>query len=343
MAGVSQPIRRLVSAHPHLRLPVLVSAPMRVYAGPHLAVATHLAGGMGFIGPGVKATDLEPKLKIAQDLLRTSDKLPIGVGFQLFDGNLSVAASAVEKYKPAAAWLFVPKDGQRHIDEWSLTLRKAYKDVKIWLQVGSVADAVAAAKSPDAPDVIVAQGIDAGGHGLKKGAGILALLPEMIDALGGDIPVLAAGGISDGRGVSGVLAAGASGAVMGTRFLASREAEIKQGLQEEVVRVLDGGQTTARTTLFDKLVGRNDWPDQFDGRAVINQSARDNEKGMSIEENKAMFEKESNGWGIDGRLTAYVGSAVGLVRDVKSAGDILEENRSQAKELLKLAACMYEQ
>src|ERR1700754_4011628 len=100
MASISQPVRRLLSAHPHLQLPILVCAPMRIYAGPHLAVATHLAGGMGFIGPGAKPSDLGPKLKMARELLQNSSKLPIGVGFQLFDGDLSVAAKAVEQYEP---------------------------------------------------------------------------------------------------------------------------------------------------------------------------------------------------------------------------------------------------
>ena len=341
MAALSRPLRQLLQAHPHLQLPILVSAPMRVYAGPHLASATTLAGGFGFIGPGVKPTDLEPKLKIARELFPTSN-LPIGVGFQLFDGDLSVAAKAVEKYKPAAAWLFVPKNGQHHIDEWASALRRAHPDVQVWLQVGSVAAAIAAAESSHAPDVIVAQGIDAGGHGLKKGAGILAFLPEVVDALGPDTPVLAAGGISDGRGVAGALAAGASGVVMGTRFLASREAEIKQALQDEVLRVADGGQSTVRTTLFDKLVGRNDWPEAYDGRAVINRSVRDDEAGMNVEENKKQFEKEGNEWGDKGRLTAYVGSAVGLVRHVETARDILEQTRADTRSALKRAVALTE-
>jgi len=353
-------IQRLKAAYPFLQTPIIVSAPMRVFASPELAVATSRAGGLGFIGPGVRPTDLAPKLEKAQELLKqtpvahaseatqqssTTTPLPIGVGFQLFDGDLDAAAAAVRKYRPAAAWLFVPKNGQPDVDRWATRLRHESSSTQIWLQVGSVAEAAAAAKSKHAPDVLVIQGIDAGGHGLKKGAGVVSLLPEVSDALrdiGSEIPLFGAGGIADGRGVAAVLATGvAAGAVMGTRFLASREAEIKKGYQDDVLRVSDGGQATVRTTLFDRLQGRDDWPEQYDGRAIINSSLRDEEEGMGLAENKMKFQEilksGSNGWGVDGRLTAYVGSSVGLIKTVESAGDIIGRAREQTKAVLREA------
>src|SRR5437763_563577 len=77
------------------------------------------------------------------------------------------------------------------------------------------------------PDVLVMQGLDAGGHGWEKGAGVISLVPEAVDALEENgfahIHVLAAGGIVDGRGVAAALALGAEGVVMGTRFLGALE------------------------------------------------------------------------------------------------------------------------
>ena len=356
----SQAIQALTSTYKFLKTPIIVSAPMRVFAGPDLAVATSRAGGLGFIGPGVKPTDLDSKLEKARLLLEqnpvspnTSQRsklsfsrtLPIGVGFQLFDGDLEVAASSVRKYKPAVAWLFVPKTGQAELDEWTARLREVSPSTKIWIQVGSVAEAVAAARSGHAPDVLVLQGIDAGGHGLRKGAGVLSLLPEASDALravGSDIPLLAAGGISDGRGVASVLGTGvAAGAVMGTRFLASSEAEIRPDYQNDVLRVSDGGQNTTRTDLFDRLQGRLDWPERYDGRAIINASVRDELSGTDFSANQKVFQTQMKegtlGWGNEGRMTAYVGSAVGLIKSVEKAGDIVEKARKEAREALRQA------
>jgi nitronate monooxygenase len=351
-------LQLLRAQYPFLKAPIIVSAPMRVFAGPALATATSRAGGLGFIGPGPRPTDLEPKLEKARTLLlqdpipagsedaHASESLPIGVGFQLFDGDLEVAAAAVQKYKPIAAWLFVSASGQSDIDRWTSRLRKESNNTKIWLQVGSVAEAIEASTSRHAPDVLVLQGTDAGGHGLRKGAGILSLLPEVSDSLfklGVDIPLFAAGGIVDGRGVAAVMATGvAAGAVMGTRFLASKEAEISKGYQDDILRVIDGGQTTVRTTLFDRLQGRDDWPSQYDGRAIVNASVRDDEAGMDQAANKEKFQEVQqtglNGWGSDGRLTSYVGSAVGLVKSVDSAKDIVEHTRKQARMALQEVA-----
>lgn len=391
----SQAISQLKGALPFLKTPIIVSAPMRVFAGPELAVATSRAGGLGLIGPGIRPTDLEPKLERARELLKEApvvpavsalagdklksnviqnphrqqeqqqhETLPIGVGFQLFDGDLDVAASAVRKHKPAVAWLFVPaEEGQRELDRWSARLRQESPATQIWIQVGSVAEAVDAATSPHAPDALVIQGIDAGGHGLKRGAGVVSLLPEVADALrsvadkpkgrspsGGTIPLLGAGGIADGRGVAAVLATGvAAGAVMGTRFLASAEADIKPAYRDDVLRVSDGGQSTVRTTLFDRLQGRDDWPARYDGRAIINASVRDDASGMDFATNKKRFQEMlkstsgsaassasgPSGWGDDGRLTAYVGSAVGLIRSVDPARSIVERAREEARQALR--------
>lgn len=355
-------IRELKQWHPHLKTPFIVSAPMRVFAGPKLAVAVTRAGGLGFIGPGAQPKDLEPKLAEVRKLLNETplqtvngpnsasiaDHLPIGVGFQLFDGDLEVAAAAIRAYRPAAAWLFVPAagKGQQDLDRWASRIRQESDATKIWIQVGSVTDAVAAATSKHRPDVLVMQGTDAGGHGLKKGAGVLSLIPETSDALrkaGASIPLVGAGGIADGRGVAAVLATNESvGAVMGTRFLASEEAEIKTDYQNDVLRVVDGGQNTVRTTLFDKLTGRDDWPEEYDGRAIINASVRDDEAGLDLATNKKRFQEAMQsgkpGWGADGRLTPYVGSSVGLIDRVVSAKDIVENAQNLARSALREAA-----
>ena len=348
MAGNLQKyIQNLKNVYPWIKTPLIIGAPMRIFASPLLAATISKAGGIGFMGPGAAPTDLDAFLSEAKSLLPPSfptsnNLLPVGIGFQTFAADLEEASKAIEKHRPCAVWLFVPRDGQRELDLWTRRVKEVSPETKVWIQVGSVAQALSAARSVHPPDMLVIQGIDAGGHGLAKGAGIISLLPEVSDALDtADIPLVAAGGIADGRGVAAALSLGAVGVAMGTRFLAAKEAKISKGYQSDVLRVADGGQNTVRTTLYDELAGRTDWPTGYDGRNVVNESILDHASGVKFEENKIKYQeatkKGDDGWGENGRLTAYVGSAVGLVKEVLGAEEIVAVARSQAKASLESA------
>ena len=89
-----------------------------------------------------------------------------------------------------------------------------------------------------------------------------------------NIRLIAAGGIVEGRGSVACLALGGYGVVMGTRFLASREAGIAKGYQDDVLRMDDGGTSTVRTRVYDTL-REPEWPGQYNGRGLINQSDLD--------------------------------------------------------------------
>lgn len=116
-------------------------------------------------------------------------------------------------------------------------------------------------------DVIVAQGTEAGGHGQSEP--LITLLPRVVDACP-DVPVAAAGGIADGRGLAATMMLGAEGVLMGTRFYASQEAD---GHPDAKRRIVDaqGGQTV-RSIVFD-LSRRNRWPDPYTGRVLMNSHA----------------------------------------------------------------------
>lgn len=321
---------------------------MRVLAGPELAVAVSAAGGLGFIGPTAKPQDLESLLERARSLTpaasieASKDILPIGVGFQIWDADLDVAIEAVRKYLPCAVWLFAPRDSSVEFSEWAQRVRQVSPDIHIWVQVGTLQEAVEAATqgSKDGqPDVLVVQGADAGGHGrATDGIGITTLLPEISDALssrGSKIPLIAAGGIADGRGVVSALGLGAAGVAMGTRFLASTEANISKGYQDAIVGASDGAQSTARTTLYNRLRGTVGWPAAFSPRTVVNQSYFEDQAGVEFDELKRRHDKAlkydgDEGWGTSGRLATYAGTCVGLVNDVRPAKDIVEGVRRHA-------------
>jgi nitronate monooxygenase len=331
--------------------PFIVSAPMRVMSGPELALAVSSAHGLGFIGPGAKPEDTITDLVNARNLLDAATvkafdragidtELPIGAGFQLWNGDLQTAARAVREHRPCAAWLFAPRNGLDELDEWTNALREAYSDVYIWTQVGTLQEALDVSKSHSRPDVLVIQGAEAGGHGTAEGAmGLMSLLPEVADAVSKtDMLLFAAGGIADGRGVAAALALGADGVVLGTRFLASREARISKGYQQEVVRATDGARSTVRTTLYNQLKGTN-WPKQYSPRGIVNQSWHNHQAGTPFDELKRVHDEAAlagdSGWGPEGRLSTYAGASIGLVRSVEPAGKLVEQLRRETSDKLR--------
>lgn len=338
---------------------------MRVMTGPDLAVAVSSAGGLGFIGPSIQAADMFPDLEKAESLIdagRNSASsnlsnreakvlLPIGVGFQTWNGNLAIATEVVSKHRPCAVWLFAPRHGQAEFDEWTTALRAASPGTQIWLQVGSLSEALAAARTSKVaiPDVLVIQGAEAGGHGrAKDGLGTMALFPEVFDAVNaettslGGIPIVAAGGIIDGRGVAAAYSLGAAGTAMGTRFLASEEARIAKGYQDEVVRASDGAVSTVRTQLYNHLRGTFGWPEHWSPRGIVNKTWLDHEAGVPFEELQKLHDEALKvgdaGWGPDGRLATYAGAAVGLVHGVDNATAIVETVRKDARDILRSLA-----
>ena len=342
----------LLQAFPWLSSPIIVSAPMLRISTAPLALAVSRAGGLGFLAAGYDVSDLESHLEDAVSLLKSnplpvpSDNiLPIGIGFLTWGASLDASLPLIQKYKPAAIWLFGSpmNTTDTTYTTWASAIRThCSPPPAILIQTTSVSSAVHLARTI-APTALVLQGTDAGGHGAVHAASIVTLLPETLDALaaqGLSTPVLAAGGISDGRTAAASLCLGAAGCVMGTRFLAAREAAVAGGYQAEILRAADGGVSTVRSTVYDRVRGIEGWPAEYDGRGVINASWRDAVGGMADEENRRLYEEEmekgpEGGWGVEGRMTTYAGTGVGLVRGVKGAGEIVEEVREGAKEVLR--------
>ncbi|MCJ1407777.1 hypothetical protein MMC19_001848 [Ptychographa xylographoides] len=324
---------------------------MAGFAGAALAIAVTQANGMGFIGADTDTEWVREQLVLAsKSLSGKSDAnafaaLPVGLGFLLFLSKLETAARLVEEFRPAAVWL-AGAHGPEHYVAWAHKMRDVSPETKIWIQVGSVGLAVALA-TQCGPDVLVMQGLDAGGHGWAKGAGVISLVPETADALAvagfGDIPLVAAGGMVDGRGVAAAVALGAQGVVMGTRFLSSPEVKLPhKGYQNAILAAVDGGQNTVRAKVFDELRGPNVWPDLYDGRGVVTESYTDWERGVGIEELRRLHQESDKGLGKgfepeNRRKTVWAGTGVGLVRDIKGAQVIVAEVREMAREVLEKA------
>ncbi|KAH6898058.1 2-nitropropane dioxygenase precursor [Thelonectria olida] len=346
-AALSKTTLRWADKFPWAKTPFIVGAPMRVMSGPDLALAVSKAGGLGFIGPGAKPEDTARDLAAVRELLSKetasfppSKSLPVGVGFQLWNGDINSATRAVKEHRPCAVWLFAPRRGQQELDEWTARLREASPESQVWVQIGTLQESIDAAKSEHPPDVLVIQGAEAGGHGrAKDGLGIMALFPEIADKVrNSGIALIAAGGIADGRGVAAALALGASGVALGTRFLAAKEARISKGYQDEVVRASDGAHNTTRTMLYNQLRGTTGWPEEYSPRGIINKSWNEEQAGVPFDELKQRHDQAlkagDKGWGPEGRLATYAGAAIGLVHGVESASVLVKQLHTDTREVL---------
>jgi nitronate monooxygenase len=204
------------------------------------------------------------------------------------------------------------------------------RGARVICQVQTVAMAKEAVEA--GADVLIAQGFDGGGH--VGSIGTMSIVPAVID-VAGDRPVLAAGGIADGRGLAAALMLGAQGANIGTRFFASAEAIIPDYARErlveastddtvwtrtyDLIRDLDFGPTVALRLL------RTAFTDTWEGRAA---EAQANATRLIAEIDEA-WER--------GLPTARVlaGSAVGLVRDVEPAGAIVRGICAEAEQIIR--------
>ncbi|KAI6390674.1 hypothetical protein MCOR23_009431 [Pyricularia oryzae] len=297
---------------PHTEAPVIISAPMLGIATGTLAAQVTKAGGLGMVPGGYDVTpgstqlaELDAELSTVRQVLglqTSSDPLPVGIGFicchEIVDKHFGGRglADLVAKHRPAAVWLFAPEPDagyEKLVRAARDAAAAAGYEVKVFAQVGTVADARRAVAA--GVDVVVAQGVDAGGHQFAVGSGIVGLVPEVRDMVddefpGKEVAVVAAGGIADGRGVAAALALGAEGAVMGTRFLVADEAKTADWQRKMVLETRDGGLNTNKSVFHDQLRGTDSlWPPFYDGRAIVTDSYRDHRVGVSLEENKKRF------------------------------------------------------
>ncbi|PVH95759.1 inosine monophosphate dehydrogenase [Periconia macrospinosa] len=333
-----------------------MNAPMAGHAGPGLATAVTLSGGFGLIGCELSASGIRSQLQQASETLRASSNptiacaelLPVGIGLLPFALKLEEIAPVLEEAKPAVAWIFAAEDVNRY-SEWATAIRKVSPGTKIWIQVGNVTTAVQIAKAAS-PDALCIQGADAGGHGYEKGASIVSLVPETLDTLAREgitnLPLLASGGIVDGRGVAAALSLGASGVVMGTRFLASKEVNIHPLYQASVLEARDGAQATVRSKLFDEARGPNPWPEVYDGRSLRTQSFQDYVEGSGIEDIRKLHaeavSQEDKGFatGLKGRAAMWAGTGIGMVNEVEDAKDIVDRVRQEARNIFSYTATL---
>jgi nitronate monooxygenase len=309
------PLTRLLG----IQHPVLL-APMGAVAGGRLAAAVTAAGGLGLIGPGYQGAQwIEREFGIAGDVR-------VGVGFITWHLERDPSAlDAALAHRPGVVMLSFGHPGV-----FLERIRRA--DAKVIVQVQTLRDAREAATL--GADAIVAQGTEAGGHGSTRA--LFSLLPAVVDAVD-PIPVVAAGGIGDGRGLAAALSLGASGILVGTRFYAAEES---LGHPDAKARIAAAsGDDTVRTTVFD-LVRAIDWPAPFTGRALQNTFTRTwHGRERELVEQSTERERYAAASRADEYDTAvlWAGEGVDLIDKVEPAARIIERIVSQARVALDRA------
>jgi len=300
--------------------PVLL-APMAGVAGGALAAAVSNAGGLGIVGGGYGERD-----SLERELIAAGNT-PVGVGFitwslQKNPDLLDVALG----HAPKVMFLSFGELG-----DFAPKIKKA--GIPLIAQVQTLAQARDAVG--EGADIIVAQGAEAGGHGSARST--LPFVPAVVDAVG-DIPVVAAGGIADGRGLAAALTLGASGVLCGTAFFASRESLAHPNLKRGAIE--GEGDKTQRSSVIDVARGIA-WPSQWTIRTLKNAFTDrwgNDIDGLTrnIAEERPRY-MEARDAGDTAAAAVIVGEAVDLVRADEAAADIVARIVSQAEARLRSA------
>jgi nitronate monooxygenase len=293
----------------------IVLAPMGGVAGGALAAGVSEGGGLGLIGAG--RGDLE-WLDRECGLARTGTSKPWGIGFLTWAIGPQAIDAAIER-SPAAIMLSFG-DPSPFAD----TIHAA--GIPLMVQVTSMDEARRALDV--GAKVIVAQGSEAGGHG--GGRATLPFVPAVAD-IAGATPVLAAGGIADGRGLAAALMLGAVGAMIGTRFEATFEALLDA--EESKAITAAGAADTVRGRVLD-IATHAGWPARYPARTLRNRFTdtwQDRESALESDDQALAEFRAAAERGDRDYLPIWAGEAVDLVNELGSASALVASIAEQAE------------
>jgi NAD(P)H-dependent flavin oxidoreductase YrpB (nitropropane dioxygenase family) len=287
-----------------------------------LAAAVSNAGALGGLG-GIYREGPE-RLRAEIRRVRELSDRPFSVNLWCF--LLDVAPAfldvCIEEHVPSVTLSFGPPG--EHAE------RAKSAGLRVLQQVQTFAGAKQAVDA--GVDVIIAQGGEAGGH--TGSVATMALVPAVVD-VAGRIPVMAAGGIADGRGFAAALALGAQGVIMGTRFVMSEEATPPAyGHREQIRRAT--ADDTVFTDVFDIVDGMT-WPQGISGRSIATPFAREwhgRETELKAHREAILSESGRPGEAPERAHSAYAGQSAGLISDVKPAADIVRDIIRETEEVI---------
>ena len=302
-------------------------AGMGMVAHATLAAAVSEAGGLGVVGAG---TDMEPEALLEQvRIVRSLTAKPFGVDIlfgavQSEGGEVACYADNVEGLARAVLEERVPVLISGLGSPRGVVPEAHRRGIVVMSVVGAVRHAVKAAH--DGVDAVIASGSDGGGHVGRVGTAVL--IPAVVDAV--DIPVLAGGGLADGRGLAAALALGAQGVWLGTRFIATEEAQAHARYKERITEIGEEGTVVSRAHSGKPCrMIRNDFTDYW--------AEREGEIGGYPLQAIQVGTDASRRGRLEGDVDNGVlpaGQSVGLIRQVEGAGEVVRSIVREAEEVI---------
>lgn len=275
----------------------IIQAGMVWVSGWKLASAVSNCGGLGLIGSGSMKPDL---LKEHITKCKNATSKPFGVNIPLLRGDADelVKVTIEEGVKIVFTSAGHPKKYSQLLKENGIKLIHVVPNIKFALKAQEAGC-----------DAVVGEGVEAGGHNGADQITTMALIPQLVDAL--EIPVIAAGGIADGRGILAAMSLGASGVQIGTRFAATVESSAHDNYKRKILESKDVDTTLAFARIGLMRMIKND----FAERAIkAEREGWDDEKLKELlaskRERLGIFEGDE----IEGAMEA--GQGVGLIKDI---------------------------
>jgi enoyl-[acyl-carrier protein] reductase II len=305
----------------------VIQAPMTPICPPELVAAVSDAGGLGVLGPinvsskrtsavGLDALDTSERLRMDIRECKSLTNRPFGVNFitnppefaSAYEFSDACVSIALEEGISIA--VLIGPEPERY------TKRLKDAGVKV-VHRSSPINTEEARKAEDVGvDILVAVGFEGGGHTGADGIPTFVLVPQIVDAV--SIPVIAGGGIVDGRGLAAALALGAEGVYMGTRFIASTECPAHDRVKQAILDSIDTSTVTWKSILGITRALRN---------PLAQRCVEMEAKGASVwdifVEYSGGFMKIPEGDMENGCIS--FGAGAGIIKEIKNAGDIVRE------------------
>ena len=292
----------------------IIQGGMAWVAEHHLAAAVSEAGGLGLIGAAnAPAEWVREQIRAAKNLTEQ----PFGVNIMLMSPYAVEVAQVVaeEGVKVVTTGAGSP---EKYMERWKQS----------GIRVIPVVASVALAKRMErcGADAVVAEGCESGGHVGESTT--MALVPQVVDAV--QIPVIAAGGIADGRGIAAAFMLGAKAVQMGTRFIATQEAQVHESYKNQVLRAKDiDTRVTGRSTGHPVRALRNEMTKRY---LELEQ------EGASFEELEQLTLGGLRRAVVEGDVrmgSMMAGQCAGLVREILPCSELVPQLMQEAKACMK--------
>jgi nitronate monooxygenase len=312
---ITTPLTQLLG----IKHPILL-APMDTIAGSRLTRAVSEAGGFGILGGGYGE-----KARLEAETSQLSGFAPFGIGFITW--SLAKQQELLDIALDAGPHAIMLSFG----DPAPFASRIKGRGARLICQVQN--EDMAKQALDAGADILIAQGTEAGGHGASRTT--VDIVPAIVDLAAGYVPVVAAGGIADGRGLAAMMMLGASGVLVGTRFYASVEANGAEAAKQRICAA--NGNDTVRGVIADWSRSLF-WPAPFTARTLVNDHIKSwNGREIELMQRAGEVAVEYAAAKAAGNFevaAVFAGEAAGLIHDIPPAAEIVERMATEAEQLL---------